>query len=118
MKYPDNKAMRMEARPPISTAMVFGNDLVQSLKSELKSISGMASGTATFIRVFCNDSRASAPGSAPVGRTPISAAMIPIAYAIMTVPTLFAHLKLLNIKMIRMGMMKYPIRVRIVTIGV
>jgi hypothetical protein len=98
--------------------MVFGSDLVQSLKSELKSISGMAKGTATFISVFCIDSSASAPGSEPVGRKPIRAAMIPTAYAIMTVPMLFAHLYLLKIKMIRMGIMKYPIRVRIVTIGV
>jgi hypothetical protein len=35
----------------------------------------------------------------------------------MTVPMLFAHLNLLKIKMIRKGIMKYPIRVRTVTIG-
>ena len=98
--------------------MVFGSDFVQSLKSELKSISGMAKGTATFMSVFCIDSRASAPGSVPVGRNPISAAMIPTAYAIMTVPTLLAHLYLLNIKMMRMGMMTYPIRVKVVAIGI
>jgi len=98
--------------------MVFGSDFVQSLKSELKSISGIAKGTETLISVFCIDSRASAPGSEPVGRNPISAAMMPTAYAIMTVPILFAHLYLLKINMIRTGKRMYPIRVRIVTIGV
>jgi hypothetical protein len=41
-------------KPQINAVNVLGNDLVQSLKLQLKSISGIANGTVIFINQSCS----------------------------------------------------------------
>ena len=112
--------MATDKTPPTSTASVLGSDLVQSLKSELNSMSGMASGTHTLIRFFCTVVSSSAPASPSAGRKPnavlSNATMIPAAYARITVPIFCAQRCLLNNKMMIIGKIKYPAMSRYVLI--
>ena len=66
MKNPEITATVIAIIPPTRARIVFGRARVHSLKSQLKSISGMASGTEMFIINFCMLSKVAAsavPGS-------------------------------------------------------
>ena len=70
-------AISTEASPPISVPKVFGSDFVHSLKSQLKSMSGMAMGTARFMIHVCTWPKASASA------LPISNCTIPVSERMM-----------------------------------
>ena len=72
--------------PVVSAHAVLGRDLVHSLKSQLKSISGIANGTATLMMVDCNLLKLAATSGVAKLNTPQSEAIIPTAYASTTVP--------------------------------
>ena len=67
-------------KPPTNDQIVFGRALVQSLKSQLNSINGIASGTATDIIVDCNLPKAIAAAvSGSKCTKPVRAKIIPTA---------------------------------------
>ena len=77
----------MTATIPVTNAQaVLGSDFVHSLKSQLKSINGIASGTATLMMVDCSLLKLSATSGVAKLNTPQSEAIIPTAYASTTVP--------------------------------
>ena len=80
MKYPLMTAVNTAAIPPSSDQSVLGRAFVHSLKSQLNSIKGIASGTVTDMIVDCSLlklSAASVPGSKCT--KPVKAKMIPTA---------------------------------------
>ena len=80
MKYPLTTATSTAMTPPTSDQMVLGRALVQSLKSQLKSISGMARGTATDMMVDCNLPKVIAAAvSGSKCTKPVRAKMMPTA---------------------------------------
>ena len=77
----------MTATIPVTNAQaVLGSDFVQSLKSQLKSINGIAKGTATFMIVDCSLLKVAPIAGSAKWNTPQSEAIIPTAYASTTVP--------------------------------
>ena len=70
----------MTAAIPVTNAhAVLGNDFVQSWKSQLKSISGIANGTATLMMVDCSLLKVAPIVGSAKWNTPQSDAMIPTA---------------------------------------
>ena len=67
------------AIPVTNAHVVLGSDLVQSLKSQLNSISGIANGTATFMIVVCNLLKLAAISGVAKLNTPHNDAIIPTA---------------------------------------
>ena len=72
--------------PVVSAHAVFGRDLVHSLKSQLKSMSGIAKGTATLMMVDWSLLKVAPMAGSAKWKTPQREAMIPTAYASTTVP--------------------------------
>ena len=80
MKYPLTTATSTAQIPPTSDQIVLGRAFVQSLKSQLNNISGIAKGTVTDMIVDCNLLKlrvAAVPGSKCTN--PVRAKMIPTA---------------------------------------
>ena len=89
---------------PVTNAQaVLGSDFVQSLKSQLKSMSGIANGTATLMIVDCSLLKVAPTAGSAKLNTPQSEAMIPTAYASTTVPIFWTIVQRLNAPIIKRG---------------
>ena len=93
------------AIPVTKAQVVLGSDFVHILKSQLKSISGIAKGTATFMIVDCNLLKLAAISGVAKLNTPHNDAIIPTAYASTTVPIFCTIVQRLNASIIRIGKM-------------
>ena len=97
--------MSTAARPVTNAQVVLGSDFVQSLKSQLKSMSGIAKGTATLITVDWSLLKVAPMAGSAKCNTPQSEAIIPTAYASTTVPIFWTIVQRLNASIINMGKM-------------